>query len=219
MNSVTRIIKESRIIYLILTIVFFSTTVSKIASAATSNMMPLGTGFFYGLLLFFGISISVIGINLINNFQLALVFNRKRNSICHDLFKYILFISLASSVLINFLGLILHYFPENPLVPMIFGMNFNIINGILIRILITSLIFIALGIAGLWLAATFSVHGTLNGISAIILTAALLISISFKIIQGFLWANQLPFLLVTLLAVTIVLTTMTHLTLLKLEIH
>lgn len=219
MNSIKRIVKESSVIYLILAIVFFTTVISKMAAITTTNMMPLGTGLFYAIILFLGISVGVIGITLINNFKLALVFNRNRNNIVYDSFKYIGFVSVISSIIINFWGLILHYLPENPLAPFIFGMNFNILSRLPIRLIIVSIVFISIGTLGLYLSSTFCVHGTLNGISAIILTITLLMSLSMKIINGLLWAEQLPLLLVLILIITSVLLKITQLTLLRFENH
>ncbi len=219
MNSINRIIKESKTVYLILCIVCLASVVTSLSNSAVTNIQPLGTGLFTGFLLTICVSHLTIGINLVNSFRLSILFNRSRKNSSLDLFKYIGFISFMASMVINLIGLVLHYLPENPLVPMIFGMNFNIFSGIIMRLPIIALIFFTIGIIGLWFATLFTVEGIIIGISAIIFSVTIILSLAMRIINAILWRESLIMLLFILLVIVTATVKNTYDLLQKLEIR
>lgn len=219
MTSIKRIIKESRTIHIILVIVFLTSIISRTTASAFSNMTTFGSSLFQGILLALCISMGVIGINLSNNYRLSLLFNRSRKETSKDLFIYILIISLSGSILLNTLALFIHLMPENPLVPIILGFNFNIMNGLFIRIPLLALILSGAAFIGLWLSTTFSLHGITIGLSCIIFTIALTLSLLKRIIDAWLWGQNLFFLSSLLLGVVIISCIMTYSMLLKQEVR
>jgi len=219
MTSIKRIIKESRTIHIILVIVFLTSIISRTAASAFSNMTTFGSSLFQGILLALCISMGVIGINLSNNYRLSLLFNRSRKETSKDLFIYILIISLSGSILLNTLALFIHLMPENPLVPIILGFNFNIMNGLFIRIPLLALILSGAAFIGLWLSTTFSLHGITVGLSCIIFTIALTLSLLKRIIDAWLWGQNLFFPSSLLLGVVIISCIMTYSMLLKQEVR
>jgi len=219
MNSINRIIKESKLVYLILCIVCLASVVTSVTNSAVSNTQPLGTGLFIGFLLTICVSHLTIGINLVNSFRLSVLFNRSRKNSSLDLFKYVGFISITASIFINLIGLVLHYLPENPLVPMIFGMNFNVLSGILLRIPTMAIIFCTIGFIGLWFATIFTVEGVIIGISAIIFSITVALSLAMRLINAILWRESLMMLLLILLVIITVVVKNTYDLLQKFEIR
>lgn len=219
MNSINRIFKESKLIYLILCIICVTAIVTSITNSAFTNLQPLGTSLYTGCLLTTGVCHLLIGINLVNSFHLSILFNRSRKNSSLDLFKYIAFISVSASIILNLLGLLLHFLPENPLVPMIFGMNFNILSGIILRIPLIAIIFFTIGIVGLWFAIIFTVEGVAVGLSAIIFSITLALSLAMRLINAILWQESLMSLLILLLAILTGVLTNTYGLLQKFEVR
>jgi hypothetical protein len=218
MTSIKRIFKESRIIHLILCIIGTTTLTSKLAESTILNKETIGATIFMGIFLALFISYSVIGLNLVTNYRLSILFGRNRNDSVKDLYKYILFLSLLGSLAINVIGLFMHYLPENPLVPMILGFNFNILKSILIRIPLIAILLAAFAIIGLFYATVFSVQGVVVGISAIILGMTCILASASTLIEAFQWGQSLYIILAVLLAITGALYKATYILLQGLEV-
>lgn len=134
MNNILRIMKESTKTYMVLGIVALLILFSRIISAMVTNTSSIGAILFDSALYFIFTAIALIGISLLTNIQTALVFAYDRQLLIKDLMKYLFALSFFGSLFINLFAFLLHHFPRSPLAPMSFGLNFNILDGIIFRI-------------------------------------------------------------------------------------
>lgn len=171
-----------------------------------------------GILWALFISYGVIGLNLVTNYRLSILFGRNRKDSTKDIYKYILFLSIFGSLALNVIGLFIYYLPENPLVPMILGFNFNTVTSLFIRIPLMAILLAALATIGLFYATVFSVQGVVVGISAIIFGMTCILASAMPLIEAFQWGQSLYIILAALLVITGALYRITYIMLQSLEV-
>lgn len=192
MLAIKRIIKESKFLYLTMFFILILNIALSAVSASPTNGPTLATSIFYGAALASAIFIFVSGKMLVkNNFRLSIIFNTDRLIAIKEIIRYLVFLSLCSSAIINTIGMLIHFLPNSPIIPYLAGFNWNVVDGLFIRFIVVAVALYFIGSLSLLTRTVVSVYGMISGFTVISLVFSLIAALRYIVNDFLLWGTGL----------------------------
>lgn len=145
------------------------------------------------LWIFLTIFLGIQSVFLISNcFPISLIMGSTRKQTAKHIFLLILMISIILSLILNSTFIFSNQFMiGKTTIPHLLGYNWNIINGLFLKLISLTLIFLTFSAFLMWITSGFKVMGVFNGLTRIILIITL-ISAQFNLIENYVEWGQKP---------------------------
>lgn len=222
MKSIKRLFLQSRPIYFLILLIFTINLSVNILSSIFENKgfnQVSSASISMSIAIFAGVFLLVNSIIMITNcFPLALTMGATRKNALKDIYVFNLFTCTIISIFINIMLLISSRIVIGKfVVPYLLGCNWNILDGILLKLITLLLISISFTSAIMWLISGFKVEGIFNGLARILLILIIVLS-QLNILKNYILWGQNQLLVHIILLITLLITNfLTYRTLIRYE--
>lgn len=128
--------------------------------------------------IFLTIFLGIQSVFLISNcFPMSLIMGSTRKQTAKHIFLLILMISIILSLILNSTFIFSNQFMiGKTIIPHLLGYNWNIIDGLFLKLISLTLIFLAFSASLLWITSGFKMTGIFSGLTRIVLLITLLLT-------------------------------------------